>query len=133
MKKRTVNPPQMQPVSDLYHISQAIRVGDTIWVSGQVGVDAAMTPAKGVEAQARVAFQNLKAVLEAAGASMADLVEMTVFHTDLGNEVETFLRVKDEFIAAPYPAVTGIGVAHLALPELVLEIRAIAVAGSGQA
>ena len=79
LKKQSINPPFAQPVSDLYHLSQAIRVDDTIWVSGQVGVDAAMTPAKGLEAQTRQAFQNLKAVLESAGASMADIVEMTLF------------------------------------------------------
>jgi len=130
-KRQSINPPAYQPISDLYHLSQAVRVGNMIWLSGQTGVDATMTPAKGVEAQSRLAFQHVKTLLEAAGATMADIVELTIYHTDIGAEVEQFLKVKDEFIPAPYPAVTGIRVAGLALPDLLLELRIVAVVGSG--
>lgn len=132
MKKQSVNPTFAQPIADLYRLSQAMRVGDMIWVSGQVGVDATLAPAKGIEAQTRLAFQNVQAMLEAAGATMADIVDLTVYMTDVAGGTETFLRIKDEFIPAPYPAVTGVGVASLTLPELMIEIRAVAVAGSGR-
>ncbi|MFI0264237.1 RidA family protein [Streptomyces sp. NPDC017056] len=132
MKHRSVNPPPTGALHDRLHFSQATRAGDMIWVSGQVGIDATtMTPADGTEAQARLAFEGVRTVLEAAGASLDDIVELTTFHTDLRGGMEAFSRVKDEYIAAPYPSWTAVGVTQLALPELLVEIRAVAVAGSG--
>lgn len=116
---------------DAYHFSQATRAGDLIWVSGQVGIDAAMRPGHDIEAQARLAFENLQSVLAAAGADLADVVELTTFHTDLRGDMASFARVKDEFIPDRYPSWTAVGVTQLALPELLVEVRAVAVAGSG--
>jgi len=82
---------------DAFHFSQATRVGDIIWVSGQVGIDASTAPAKGAAAQARLAFEGLKSVLQAAGASLADVVELTTFHTELRGEMQAFAEVKDEY------------------------------------
>jgi enamine deaminase RidA (YjgF/YER057c/UK114 family) len=118
---------------DALHFSQATRVGNMIWVSGQVGIDAAMKPAQGMEAQAHLAFQGLRSVLEAAGATLADVVELTTFHTDLRGDMHAFGRVKDAYVAAPYPSWTAVGVTQLALPELCVEIRAVAVVGCGGA
>ena len=130
-KRRCINPPSTQPLYDALHYSQATRVGDTVWVSGQVGIDAAMKPARGMEAQARLAFQGLRTVLETAGASLADVVELTTFHTDLRGEMEAFAAVKDEYFPDRYPSWTAVGVTQLALPELRVEIRAVAVVGCG--
>jgi enamine deaminase RidA (YjgF/YER057c/UK114 family) len=105
-------------------------VGDTIWVSGQVGIDDALFPARGMTAQARLAFRGLKRALHAAGASLADVVELMTFHVDLRGEMEEFAQVKDEFFPRDYPAWTAVGVTQFALPELRIEIRAVAVAGS---
>ncbi len=132
-RRQSINPPHTQAIYDSYHFSQATRVGDLIWVSGQVGIDATMTPGQGMEAQARLAFQALKTVLEAAGASLADVVELTTFHTDLRGEIHAFAQVKDEFFPDRYPSWTAVGVTQLALPELCVEIRAVAVAGCGGA
>jgi enamine deaminase RidA (YjgF/YER057c/UK114 family) len=77
---------------DGFHFSQANRVGDTIWVSGQVGVDDKLTPAEGMAAQARLAFEGLKRTLAAAGATLDDVVELTTFHTPYG--YEDFLPAK---------------------------------------
>lgn len=131
MKRQSINPPSTQAIADTLHFSQATRVGNMIWVSGQVGVDAEMTPAKGMEAQARFAFQSLKSTLEAAGASLADVVELTTFHTDLQGEINEFVPVKDEYFPDRYPSWTAVGVTQLAFPELCIEIRAVAVAGCG--
>ena len=133
MKRQSINPPSTQAIYDAYHFSQATRVGNTIWVSGQVGIDAAMTPGKGMEAQAHLAFQALRSVLEAAGASLADIVELTTFHTDLRGEIQAFGKVKDQYLPDRYPSWTAVGVTQLALPELCVEIRAVAVAGCGEA
>ncbi|MGU7771782.1 RidA family protein [Burkholderia sp. MR1-5-21] len=132
-KRQSIVPPPFQAWYDAYHFSPATRVGDTIWVSGQVGIGADMQPANGVQAQARIAFECLKGILEAAGASLADVVELTTFHTNLQGETEAFSAVKDAYFPDRYPSWTAVGVTQLALPGLCVEVRAVAVAGSGSA
>jgi enamine deaminase RidA (YjgF/YER057c/UK114 family) len=132
MKRVPINPEKTQPLYDGFHFSQANRVGDTIWVSGQVGVDDQLTPASGMAAQAHLAFEGLKRTLAAAGATLDDVVELTTFHIDLRGELEQFAKVKDEYLPRNYPAWTAVGVTQLALPELRFEIRAVAVAGSSK-
>ncbi|MBN9556444.1 MAG: RidA family protein [Alphaproteobacteria bacterium] len=132
-KRQSINPPPTQAVYDNFHFSQATRVGNMIWVSGQVGIDAAMKPGKGMEEQAQLAFQSLKSVLEAAGASLADVVELTSFHIDLRGEMDAFAKVKDTYFPDRYPSWTAVGVTQLAIAELRVEIRAVAVVGSGAA
>ncbi|WP_343618187.1 RidA family protein [Ralstonia sp.] len=131
-KRQSIVPAPFQLFYDAYHFSPATRVGDTIWVSGQVGIGADMKPAEGMQAQAQIAFECLKGVLEAAGANLADVVELTTFHTDLRGEMEAFAAVKDQYFPSRYPSWTAVGVTQLALPELCIEIRAVAVAGSGK-
>ena len=132
MNRKLINPKETQPLYDNYHFSQAVRVGDTIWVSGQVGVDANLAPAAGIAEQARLAFEGLKRTLEAADATLADIVELTTFHLDLRDQMGAFAKVKDEFLPRDFPAWTAVGVTQLALPELLVEIRAVAVAGSAK-
>jgi reactive intermediate/imine deaminase len=96
--------------------SQAVRAGDTVYLSGQVPLDpATMQMVTGdIEVQIRRVFDNLKAVAEAAGASLADAVKMTVWLTDLGN----FAKVNEImalYCTEPYPARAAIGV--VALPR----------------
>jgi enamine deaminase RidA (YjgF/YER057c/UK114 family) len=131
-KRQPINPPHTQVMYDNFHFSQATRVGEMIWVSGQVGIDAKLTPADGIEAQAHLAFQGLRSVLEAAGATLADVVELMTFHTDLQADAQAFGKVKDEYFPERYPAWTAVGVTQLALPGLRVEIRAVALAGCGE-
>ncbi len=131
-KRQPINPPHTRPIYDAFHFSQATRVGDTIWVSGQVGIGPDMQPAAGMAAQAELAFQALKAVLAEAGATLADVVELTTFHTDLRGEMKDFVRVKDRHFPDRYPSWTAVGTTQLAMPEFCVEIRAVAVAGCGQ-
>jgi enamine deaminase RidA (YjgF/YER057c/UK114 family) len=131
-RRQVIVPPSTQPMYDAYHFAPATRVGDMIWVSGQVGIDASMHPAEGMEAQARLAFEGLKAAVEAAGASLADVVELMTFHTDLRGDMAAFSQVKDQYFPDRYPSWTAVGVTQLALPEFLVEVRAVAVAGSGQ-
>ena len=132
MKRQIINTPASQAMYDTFHFPQATRVGDTIWVSGQTGLDpATMRPVEGIEAQARLAFDGLAAVLDGAGATLADIVDLTTFHTDLRGDMRAFTRVKDHYLPDRYPSWTAVGVTQLALPELLVEIRAVAVAGSG--
>ncbi len=94
--------------------SQAVRAGDTVYLSGQVPFDpATMQLVTGdIEAQARRVFDNLKAVAEAAGGSLAHAVKLTIFLTDLAS----FAKVNEvmaTYFARPYPARSTIGVAAL--------------------
>lgn len=94
--------------------SQAVRAGDTVYMSGQVPFDpATMQLVTGdIETQARRVFENLKAVAEAAGGSLAHAVKLTIFLTDLAN----FAKVNEVmagYFAKPYPARSTIGVAQL--------------------
>ena len=99
--------------------SQAVRVGDTIYLSGQIGLDpATMQLVEGIEAQVRRVFDNLAAVAEAAGGSLADLVKLNIFLTDLGH----FALVNShmaEYFSPPYPARAAVGVASLPRGALV--------------
>ena len=94
--------------------SQAVRAGDTVYLSGQIPLDpATMTLVDGdIDVQIRRVFDNLAAVAEAAGGSFRDVVKLNVFLTDLGH----FARVNDimaEYFQQPYPARAAIGVAAL--------------------
>ncbi|MFC3078102.1 RidA family protein [Phenylobacterium terrae] len=132
-RRRQIIPAPMQAMYDAYHFAPATRVGDMIWVSGQVGIDAAMKPGVGMEAQARLAFEGLKTILESAGATLADVVELMTFHTDLRGDMAEFRKVKDAYFPDRYPSWTAVGVTQLAMPEFLVEVRAVAVAGSGLA
>jgi reactive intermediate/imine deaminase len=93
--------------------SQAVKVGGTVYLSGQIGLDpATMQMVEGVETQIHQVFKNLQAVTAAAGGGLADIVKLNVFLTDLGN----FARVNEimaEYFVAPYPARAAVGVAAL--------------------
>ncbi|MEM5432807.1 RidA family protein [Cupriavidus oxalaticus] len=131
-KRQPIIPPPFQVWYDAYHFAPATRVGDTIWVSGQVGATPDGTVGEDIQAQARIAFESLKAILEAAGASLADVVELMTFHIDLQGEIEGFAAIKDEYFPERFPSWTAVGVTQLVFPELRVEVRAVAVAGSGE-
>jgi len=94
--------------------SQAVAAGGMVFISGQVGTDPATGElvAGDFEAQARRAFENLRAVAEAAGPGLAAAVRVTVYLTDLGNFAAAN-RVMQEYFREPYPARVTIGVAAL--------------------
>lgn len=93
--------------------SQAVKVGNTVYLSGQIPLDpATMQLVEGFENQVRRVFDNLKAVCEAAGGSLNDLVKINVFLIDLGN----FARVNEvmaTYFEEPYPARAAVGVSAL--------------------
>ncbi|MAZ35108.1 MAG: hypothetical protein CMO06_18355 [Thalassospira sp.] len=95
--------------------SAAIKSGDLLFVSGQVGSRPDGSPEPDFEAQVRLAFANLEATLKAGGCTLDDIVDVTTFHTDPENQFETIMKVKAEvFPKAPYPNWTAIGVNWLA-------------------
>ena len=93
--------------------SQAILVGETLYLSGQIGLDPySMELVEGIEAQIRRVFDNLKAVCEAAGGSLADIAKLNIFLTDLSN-FQLVNQIMGEYFAQPYPARAALGVASL--------------------
>jgi reactive intermediate/imine deaminase len=99
--------------------SQAVKVGNTVYLSGQIGLDPEkMEMVEGIEAQVHRVFKNLKAVAEASGGSLADVVKLNVFLTDLANFalVNTIMA---EYFTQPYPARAAVGVASLPRGALV--------------
>ncbi len=94
--------------------SAAIRSGDLLFVSGQVGSRDDGSPEKDFEAQVRLAFANLEATLKAGGCGFDDIVDVTSFHTDPVNQFATIMAVKAEaFPQPPYPNWTAVGVTWL--------------------
>lgn len=117
MAKTIIATPQAPAAIGTY--SQAVRVGGTVYLSGQIGLDpASMQMVDGIDAQIVCVFENLKAVAEAAGGSLADIVKLNVFLTDLGN----FARVNEtmaRYFSEPYPARAAVGVKELPRGALV--------------
>ncbi|WP_299171619.1 RidA family protein [uncultured Brevundimonas sp.] len=99
---------------DLYEqhgYSAAIRSGDLLFVSGQVGSRPDGSPEPDFPAQVQLAFDNLKAVLNAAGAGFDDIVDVTTFHTDPENQFGAVMAIKQRvFDTTPYPNWTAVGV-----------------------
>jgi enamine deaminase RidA (YjgF/YER057c/UK114 family) len=109
-----------------WHYAPAVRDGDRLWCSGIIGVGADGKASPDPQTQFTRAFELVGLLLAAAGASFADVVEMTTFHVGLQAHLKTFMQVKDAFVHAPYPAWTAIGVTELALPGALVEVKVIA-------
>ncbi|WP_028671766.1 RidA family protein [Saccharospirillum impatiens] len=94
--------------------SQAVKVGDTVYLSGQIPLDPeTMALVEGdIAAQVHRVFQNLTAVCEAAGGSLQHIVKLNIYLTDLGH-FNTVNEIMKEYFVAPYPARAAIGVAQL--------------------
>lgn len=114
-KRDAVMPAARHALYDAHRYSAAIRSGDLLFVSGQVGSREDGSPEPDFEAQVRRAFANLRGVLRAAGCTFDDVVDVTTFHTDPQAQFETIMAVRDAEIGAPpYPNWTAVGVTWLA-------------------
>ena len=124
MKRETIRTDKAPQAIGTY--SQAVKVGDTVYLSGQIGLDpASMQMVEGIDNQIQRVFDNLKAVAAAAGGSLQDVVKLNVYLTDLSN----FAKVNEimgTYFSQPYPARAAVGVAQLPRNALV-EMDAIMV------
>lgn len=122
MTKKIIHTDQAPKAIGTY--SQAVRAGNTVYFAGQIGIDPkTMQMVEGIDAQIHRVFDNLKAVAEAAGGSLNDVVRFTVYLTDLKH----FAKVNEimaTYLQEPYPARAAVGVASLPRDALV-EIDAI--------
>lgn len=120
---KIVVPEWMQPMYDAHHFSPAVIDGDHLRCSGMIGMRPDLSVPEDPRAQFTQAFSNLHGVLAEAGLNFTDVVEITSYHVGLQQHVQIFGEVKDEFVAAPYPAWTAVGVTELAMPGALVEIQ----------
>src|SRR5690242_18910859 len=117
MTRSIISTPNAPAAIGTYY--QAVRAGDALYLSGQIGLDPATGKlVEGIDNQIERVFANLKAVAEAAGASLGDVVKLSVYLTDLAN----FTRVNEvmaRYFVQPYPARAVVGVASLPRGALV--------------
>ena len=124
--KKVIVTPEFSHFPEDWHLSPGIDDGDYVFFSGVTGTRPDLSISDDPETQFREAFKFLKKNLFQAGLDFDNVVEMTSYHVELRKHLETFIKVKDEFISEPYPAWTAIGVAELITKGTLIEIRVIA-------
>ncbi|MDZ7701334.1 MAG: Rid family hydrolase [Halobacteriales archaeon] len=102
--------------------NQAVETEHALYVSGQPGWDASADVAEGIEAQTRLAWDNVEAVLAEAGLELTDVAKVTGYLVDPDEHLEPFLEVWNDRLAEPRPASTIVGVESLALPSFLVEL-----------
>jgi len=123
MVKEIISPSNVHPTKGYSH---AIKVGSTVYCSGQVGIREDGQLAEGFKEQAKQALENLKRVLEATGATLNDIVKTTTYVKTI-ESMSGYREARRSYFGEHYPAATLIQVAGLARPELLIEIEAIAI------
>ena len=127
-----VFPAGRQALYERNRYSPAVRSNGFLFVSGQVGSREDGSPEPGLQAQARLAFQNLNAVLQAAGCTFDDVIDVTMFVVDPEKSLAALWSVVPEFWgAAPYPALTGVGVTWLSGFQFEIKVVARLPQGGG--
>ena len=115
MQREVIFPAGRHALYEKHGYSAAIKSGDLLFVSGQVGSRADGSVEPELAEQVRLAFRNLQATLAAAGCTLDDLIDVTTFNTDPENQFATVLAIKNEiWRQAPYPNWTAVGVNWLA-------------------
>lgn len=124
---RYINPPALSTPTGYTHVVE-VRRGRTIYIAGQVAFDRSgkVVGEGDFKVQARQVMENVKAALAAGGATFANVVKITTFVTDL-SELQALRHIRSEYFGPNPPASTLVQVVQLALPELMIEVEAIAV------
>ncbi len=130
MKNRGIIPPGMESYVDDWKMSPGIFSGDFLFLTGMTGAGPDGTVDPDAETQIRLAFSRANSVLEHAGLSFADVVEMTSYHVGIRDHITEFRRIRDAFVGEPYPAWTAIEVAGFVTPGTICELRIIAKRGT---
>jgi enamine deaminase RidA (YjgF/YER057c/UK114 family) len=125
MTRDVILPDADRRAYETYHFAPAVRAGNLVLCSGQIGTAGGAVPEQ-PEEEFRNAWKSVGRVLAEAGLGYEDIVEYTTFHVGLQQHLQTFMKIRDEFISAPWPAWTAIGVAELAVPGARVEVRVVA-------
>lgn len=131
MPKTILQSPNLSVSRGIMSHGVSVPAGNLVFVSGQVARNAAgdLVGRGDIEAQTRQALENVKSVLETAGATMDDVVKVTVFVTNVAEHFTQIHEARAEFWKSDYPASTMVEVRSLVSPDMLIEIEAIAVTG----
>lgn len=123
-RRISTNPDPMEP----FHISQGIQVGDLVFLSGQASIDeyGKIIGIGDFDSQAEQVFDNLDKLLKKAGSDLQKVIKVTIYLTDMSH-FPRIVELRRQYFSKPYPADTIVEVKSLALPELMIEIDAIAI------
>ena len=127
MDREIIIPDEMQEIVSRAGYAPAVKVGDTIYVVGQVGRTKDLKIIHDPSEQFRAMWDNLRIVLEAAHCTFDDIVEMTSYHVEMSKHMDVFRTVKNEVFAKGTYAWTRIGVSELAHQGLLAEVKCVAV------
>ena len=112
---------------EAFRLAQAYRVDNMIYVSGQTAINmqGEVIGVGDFDAQAAQTFENLQAVLSAGGSDLSKVIKVTIFLKDMGNFAK-MVALREKYFTPPYPADTIVEITGLALPELEIEVEAMA-------
>ncbi len=123
-------PAGMEAIVERYRYAPGVLVGDTLYVSGQVGRDENLAVLDDREQQFEQCFRNIGQVLDAAGFAFGDIVELESWFLSFPADLALFMRVKDRWLTGPiYPTWTGFGVQSFSMPGIVCEVKVTAIHG----
>jgi enamine deaminase RidA (YjgF/YER057c/UK114 family) len=113
-------------IFDLFQYSPAVTANGLVFIAGQIGLRADGSIPEDPKEQIDVAFKRIEAVLTQLGLDFSDVVELVSYHVDVGSQLAAFREVKERYVRDDFPAWTILGIAALARPELIVEIKVVA-------
>lgn len=119
-------PEKFSHYRDDWHFTPVVDTGSLVFLSGVTAAHPGRVISEDPEIQFHDAFAKLKVYLNEAGLGFDNMVELTSFHIDMKRHMETFASVKDQYVKAPYPAWTAIGVADFIPKNALVEMRVVA-------
>lgn len=122
-----VIPAGQEYMYDTWRLAPAVRAGNLLICSGSLGFGPDGNIPAEPDEQFPLVFDNLAKILDAAGGSLANVIELLSFHIDLNKHIAQFADVKTTYFPGPYPAHTAVGVAELGVPNALVEVRATAI------
>ena len=124
MSHEVIVPEQDKAQYDRFHFAPAVRTGNLIICSGQIGTGSSGIPDT-AEEEFHNAWRAIGRVLKEAGADYSQIVEYTSFHVNMHDHLGQFMAIRDEYLSEPWPAWTAIGTTELAVPGARAEIRVV--------
>lgn len=128
-QRELIVPSGMENLVERFSYAPGVRVGDVLYVSGQVGRDEQLNVIEDRQAQITQAFRNVGKVLAAAGFSFSDVVELETWLLDFGADLPLVLQIKNQFLGDTVTTWTGFGVAGFSMPGIVFEVKVTAFKG----
>ncbi|WP_025600191.1 RidA family protein [Burkholderia sp. WSM2230] len=113
-------------IFDLFQYSPAVTANGLVFIAGQIGMRPDGSIPEDPKEQIDLAFRRVEAVLKHLDLDFTDVVELVSYHVDVGSNLAAFREVKEKYVRSDFPAWTILGIAALARPELIIEIKVVA-------